>query len=187
MPNNNMDTKNYLQSSIEPSRERKCSQCSCDPSESSHDLFTDSSFAQYEMCCFEVDQSETSTYLELDDDSLFQSVSSMDWDLAWREADSVYAHLQRKEQSIKKVRFGYVEVREFALAMEFDQHDCHLELSWTHAPTDLILPLPPNTLLWPIRTPRRLSLRERQLRLMDSQRSASKWRTGERKLPAIDR
>lgn len=130
-----------------------------------------SSFAQYEMRACVGDVSDSASYTDWEDDETWvKSVSSIDWSFECGESDSVYAAM---------IRFDCVTFREFALTIgetcTLDEHDCPLELSWTHSPTYSIVPLPPVN--FTPGTPRRLSNRERQHRLMESQRSAAPWRS----------
>jgi hypothetical protein len=124
----------------------------------------------------------------------------------WGEVDSVHPDIQIKHvPAVKTVRFDCVQVREFPLTIgsatqALDEDQCPLELSWTHLPVEhvvVLLPLgsttennnsmtyhPPesrrrrSSTMATHHRPRRLSLRERQVRIMESQRQyyESSWR-----------
>jgi hypothetical protein len=120
-----------------------------------------------------------------DDDSVSFCGSVGDWTPNdWGEVDSVYSDIPiRQVPSLKSVRFDCVKVREYALTIGLtpvlDEHQCPLELSWTHFPIEHVLLLSPlGTRSSPRHRssrPRRLSLRERQMRLMESHRHAASW------------
>jgi hypothetical protein len=135
----------------------------------------------------------------LDGGSVVSSLAIDDWvPDDWGEVDSVHPdiHIQNVP-AIKTVRFDCVQVREFPLTIgsatqTLDEHQCPLELSWTHLPVEHVVVLPPldddstennnscmahhpdarRRSLYTMAThrPRRLSLRQRQLRIMESQR-----------------
>jgi hypothetical protein len=117
----------------------------------------------------------------------------------WGEVDSVHPdiHIQNVP-AIKTVRFDCVQVREFPLTIgsatqTLDEHQCPLELSWTHLPVEHVVMLPSlddstennnnscmthhpesrrrrSSYTMATHRPRRLSLRQRQLRIMESRR-----------------
>jgi hypothetical protein len=149
-----------------------------------------SSFALYETArsppVDDLSAGGTSTTDDVgDNDSVSVCRSVDDWiPNDWGEVDSVYSDLPvRQVPPLKSVRFDCIKVREYALTIGstpvLDEHQCPLELSWTHFPIEHVLVLSPlGTRTSPRRRssrPRRLSLRERQMRLMESHRHAASW------------
>jgi hypothetical protein len=145
----------------------------------------------------------------LDGDSVVSAFAIDDWvPDDWGEVDSVHPDIHIKDvPAVKTVRFDCVQVREFPLTIgsatqTLDEHQCPLELSWTHLPVEHVVVLPPlddstennnrcmthhhpesqrrrrSSYTMATHRPRRLSLRQRQLRIMESRRQyyESSWR-----------
>jgi hypothetical protein len=162
------------------------SECSCDmQSVCVRSGLSWSSFAMYDYTESPLDDfTDSTTYLAESDGSLDGSISGIDWSAEWGEADSVYSSVRIQEIPIKKaVRFGCVRVREFALTIgetpALDEYQCPLTLSWTHSPIEQLVLLSPLGRRSPVprrSSPKRLSLRERQTLLMESNRHVAFWR-----------
>lgn len=161
------------------------SECSCDvQSVCIRSGLSWSSFAMYDYTESPFDDfTDSTTCLAESDGSLDGSVTGIDWNVEWGEVDSVYSSVRIKEVPIKKaVRFGCVRVREFALTIgetpALYEYQCPLSLSWTHSPIEQVVLLSALGSHSPVpRSPlKRLSLRERQTLLMESNRPVAFWR-----------